>query len=259
MDRYQRNQSHTHQNGAQRDNGAQRGFSLQPWEILLGGGALALLGMTRRSKAGIALAAAGGLVALSSTRFQKTSMSTAEASFTINCSPEEAYNFWRNFENLPHFMHHLESVRVEGNRSEWVAAGPMDSKIRWLAEITEDRRHERIAWHSLPGSDIDNSGWVEFRPATAGRGIIVKVKMHYRPPMGALGRTAALVFGKDPEFAVREDLRRFKALIETGEIPTTVGQTHGPRGVHGQASRVLFREEPDQPTPQLHQPVGRTA
>ena len=253
MDRYQRNQSHTQQNGAQ------RGFSLQPWEILLGGGALALLGMTRRSKTGVALAAAGGLVALSSTRFQKTTLSTAEASFTINCSPEEAYNFWRDFENLPHFMHHLESVRVEGNRSEWVAVGPMDSKIRWLAEITEDRRHERIAWHSLPGSDIDNSGWVEFRRATAGRGTIVKVKMHYRPPMGALGRTAALVFGKDPEFAVREDLRRFKALIETGEIPTTVGQPHGPRGVHGQASRVLFREQPDQPTPQLHQPVGRTA
>ena len=259
MDQYQKNQSHIHRNGVQRGNGAQKGFSLQPWEILLGGGALALLGMTRRSKTGVALAAAGGLVALSSTRFQKASKSTAEASFAINCSPEAAYNFWRDFENLPHFMQHLESVRVQGDRSEWVAAGPMDSKIRWSAEITEDRKNERIAWHSLPDSDVANSGSVEFRPGTAGRGTIVKVRLHYRPPMGALGRAAALVFGKHPEFTVREDLRRFKALIETGEVPTTVGQTHGPRGAHGQVSQVLFREQQDQPRPQLHHPVSRTA
>jgi uncharacterized membrane protein len=231
--------------------GAFHAIGRQRWEVLLGGGMLALYGITRKSKAGTALAAAGSLIALSGARMQAHPQEhSAEASFAINCKPDVAYRFWRNYENLPSFMRHLESVKViDGGRSEWVATGPMEARIRWTAQTTEDRENERIAWQSLPGGDLMNSGSVEFRPDLAGRGTIVKVKMDYLPPAGALGRAVAILMGKDPEFAVREALRRFKSLIETGEVPTTLGQSHGPRGAHGRAEQALFREQQDQPTP----------
>jgi uncharacterized membrane protein len=245
MDRTSNSQNNRSSQGAFQAIGRQR------WEVLLGGGMLALYGITRKSKAGTALAAAGSLIALSGARMQAHPQEhSAEASFAINCTPDVAYRFWRNYENLPSFMRHLESVKViDGGRSEWVATGPMEARIRWTAQTTEDRENERIAWQSLPGGDLMNSGSVEFRPAPAGRGTIVKVKMEYRPPAGALGRAVAILVGKDPEFAAREALRRFKSLIETGEVPTTLGQSHGPRGAHGRVEQALFREQQDQPTP----------
>lgn len=219
----------------------------QPWEVFVGGG-LALFGLTRRSKAGTALAAAGSLIALGGARMQSHPQQySAEASFAINCTPDTAYRFWHDYENLPRFMRHIESVKVlDGERSEWVATGPMESKIRWTARTTEDRENERIAWESLPGGDLPNNGSVEFRPGVAGRGTIVRIKMEYRPAAGALGRAVATVVGRNPQFAAREALRRFKSLIETGEVPNTHGQSHGPRGVHGRVERVLFREHQDQ-------------
>jgi uncharacterized membrane protein len=238
--------------------GAFQAIGRQRWEVLLGGGMLAFYGLTRKSKAGTALAAAGSLIALSGARMQTHPREhSAEASFAINCTPDVAYRFWHIYENLPRFMRHLESVKMlDGGRSEWVATGPMQARIRWTAQITEDRENERIAWQSLPDSDLMNNGSVEFRPAPAGRGTIVKVKMEYRPPAGALGRAVATLMGKDPEFAAREALRRFKALIETGEVPTTQGQSHGPRGAHGRVEQALFREQQDQPTPR-YQPTSQ--
>ena len=212
--------------------------------VLIGGGALAVFGLTRRSRAGMALAAAGGLMAAGSRKIEAESQEySAKASFAVNCSPEAAYKFWRSFENLPRFMTHLEAVKVLDNtRSEWVAIGPMNSRIRWHAEITEDRQNERIAWRSLPDSDLENNGVVEFRLNTAGRGTVVTVKISYRLAAGAAGRAVALLLGKSPEFTVREDLRHFKSLIEAGEVATTYGQTHGPRGFHGRVEQILFGE-----------------
>ncbi len=241
MDRTRNKQMDKSQRGAFQANGR------QPWEILVGGG-LALFGLSRKSKAGTALAAAGSLIALSGarTQSQQPRQYSAEASFAINCTPDVAYRFWHDYENLPRFMRHLESVKVTGNdQSEWVAAGPMGAKIRWAAQTTEDRENERIAWQSLPGADLTNNGSVEFRPGATGRGTIVKLKMQYQPPAGALGRAVATAVGKDPAFAAREALRRFKSLVETGEAPTTYGQPHGPRGVHGRVEQVLFRERQD--------------
>jgi uncharacterized membrane protein len=184
---------------------------------------------------------------------------SAQASFAINCSPEQAYRYWRNFENLPRFMRHIESVRVTGdNRTEWIGLGPMDKEIRWTAETTVDRPNERIAWRSLPGSDVENSGSVEFRSRSGGRGTDVTVKMNYVPLAGPLGRAVAMVFGKDPEFTVREDLRHFKSLIETGEVATILGQTHGPRGLHGRVEQALFREK-QHVAPQGQPAMRRTA
>jgi uncharacterized membrane protein len=218
---------------------------------LFGAGALIVYGLSRRSKSGTAMATAGGVLAFKAAKSQLSSPRSTRATFLINSSPQKAYDLWRNFENLPRFMSHLKSVRVlDDGRSEWIARGPMDREIRWTAEITEDRQNERISWRALPGSDIKHSGSVEFRPDPQNRGTFVTADIQYSLPAGPIAAGFATVSGKHPEFIVREDLRRFKALVETGETPTTVGQTHGPRGIHGHTEQILFRETSNHPQPQ---------
>lgn len=227
-------------------------FPFGPKTLILGAGALIAYGLSRRSKSGTALAAAGGVLAFSAAKSRlSAAQSATKARFLVNASPEKAYELWRNFGNLPRFMGHLKSVRVLDDRhSEWVARGPMNREVQWNAEITEDTPNERIAWRSLSDSDVNNSGFVEFRADPLGRGTYVTAEIRYGSPGGGLGTAIATMLGKSPEFMVREDLRRFKALLEAGEAPTTVGQTHGPRGVHGHVEQVLFRETSNQPQPQ---------
>jgi len=149
-------------------------------------------------------------------------------SIVINSSPEELYQFWRDFENLPRFMHHLESVRVEGEgRSHWVATAPAGTTVEWDAEITEDRPNELIAWRSLEGADVYNRGSVRFERAPGGRGTIVHVEIDYNPPGGKLGAAVAKLFGEEPELQVGSDLRRFKQVIETGEVVLSEGTVYG--------------------------------
>jgi uncharacterized membrane protein len=148
-------------------------------------------------------------------------------SITINQSPAELYSFWRNFENLPKFMNHLEKVNViDETRSEWIAKAPLGTDVRWGAIITEDRENELIAWRSVENSEIPNSGKVEFLP-TADRGAVVKVSITYEPPGGKIGSLMAKLFGEEPSWQVAEDLRRFKSLMETGLIISVEGQTSG--------------------------------
>ncbi|HTF63377.1 MAG TPA: SRPBCC family protein [Edaphobacter sp.] len=229
--------------------------------ILVGAGALIAYGFSRRSKTGAALATAGGVLAFRAiTSKANAAHSSARASFLLNASPQKAYDLWRNFENLPRFMSHLKSVRVlDGNHSEWIARGPLDQDVRWNAEITEDRQNERISWRALPGSDVENSGFVEFRADPQNRGTFVTAEVRYDLPGGSLGVGLATLLGKNPDFVVREDLRRFKALVEAGETPTTVGQTHGPRGIHGYSEQILFRETNNHPQPQAPPKLPRSA
>jgi uncharacterized membrane protein len=186
------------------------------------------------------MAATGGIVAyggITSSALQREPV--ARASVLLNCSPHEVYTFWRNLENLPRFMRHLESVTVTGDRqSQWVAVGPMGARIQWTAEIVNERENEFIAWHSLPDSDSDVDGSVEIRPATGNRGTLVQATIRYRAPHGAVAYRLAKLLGKDPSFLMQQDLRRFKALLETGEIPTTEGQSHGPRNLTAAVMRV---------------------
>jgi uncharacterized membrane protein len=143
---------------------------------------------------------------------------------TISRPVEEVYHFWRAFQNFPRFMRHLESVQVDGSRkSHWRAKGPAGVMVEWDAEMIEDREPEWIAWRSLEGSDIPNSGSVRFRPAPGARGTELRVQMEYSPPAGRLGRGVAWLLGSDPERQIREDLRRCKQLLETGEIPLSDG------------------------------------
>jgi uncharacterized membrane protein len=147
-----------------------------------------------------------------------------EKVITINKPIEQVYEFWRRFENLPRFMRHLESVTVSSDRrSRWRARGPAGTTFEWEAEMVVDRENEWIAWRSVEGSGIRNSGSVRFQRAPGARGTEVRVQMEYSPPAGALGRTIARLFGEEPEWQIADDLRRFKQLMETGEIPMSDG------------------------------------
>ncbi|HEX3572305.1 MAG TPA: SRPBCC family protein [Acidobacteriaceae bacterium] len=222
-----------------------------PKTLMLGAGALIAYGITRRSKAGTAIASVGGVLAYGAMRRISSEPQEVNSTFLVNASPEQCYSAWRNFENLPRFMAHLKSVRMlESNRSEWVAVGPMQREVRWKAETRGDQPGQGLSWASLPDSDIETSGWVHFRADPHGRGTFVTAEVRYSAPGGALGVAFATMMGKHPEFMVREDLRRFKALVECGEVPTTAGQTHGPRGMHGHTGQVLFRETSNHPEPQ---------
>ena len=208
-----------------------RSAAAQRWGALIGGSALAIYGISRRSPLGYALAAGGSTLALLGTTQQKRHYRQpyAETSLLINCKPQDAYRFWRDLENLPLFMNRLDSVtKLDEHRTRWVALGPMGQRIHWEAEITSERENEYIAWRSLPGSDVQVDGRVEFREAPAGRGTLISARLEFRSIPG--GNTAFAKFlTKGANFAIRQDLRRLEALLETGEIPTTEGQSHGPR------------------------------
>lgn len=148
-------------------------------------------------------------------------------SIVINASAEEVYQYWRDFENLPHFMRYLESVTVTGEgRSHWVAKAPGGS-VEWDAEVTEDQPNRLIAWRSLEGSEVETSGSVRFEPAVGGRGTVVHVQLDYSPPGGAFGALIAKLFGEDPDGQIQIDLRRFKQVVELGEVVVSDGTLTG--------------------------------
>lgn len=140
-----------------------------------------------------------------------------EESVTINRPVTEVYRFWRNFENLPRFMEHLESVAArEAGISHWVARGPAGMKVEWDARIINEVDNKVIGWQSLEGSTISTAGSVNFDETD--RGTRVTVHLQYNPPAGKLGAAVAWLFGEEPSMQIREDLQRFKQLIETGTI-----------------------------------------
>lgn len=223
---------------------------VERWVSVIFGSAVAVYGLKMRTLSGLAVGALGGtLIYRGATGFCPVygamGVSTApevgdqvsvpygrgvrvEKSVTINASPEQLYTFWRNFENLPRFMHNLEAVTVhDSKRSHWVAKGPAGSNVEWDAEIINEVPNELIGWRSIDGSQIDNAGSVHFTPAPANRGTEVKVVLRYDPPAGVVGATVSKLLGEDPAINVQEDLRRLKRLIETGEIPTIDGQPAG--------------------------------
>ena len=227
---------------------------IERWASAIGGGALALYGVTRGSLGGIALALVGAaLVQRGATGhcnlYSAMGYSTAgdaslrnsdnvsvagdrgtkvEKSVTIDRPAAELYRFWRNFENLPRFMNHLESVHVTGERrSHWVAKAPAGTSVEWDAEIYNEKEGEMIAWRTLEGADVASAGSVHFDEAPGGRGTVVRVVLKYDPPAGKLGALVARLFGENPEQQIDEDLRRFKQLIEAGDVTNTAGQPSG--------------------------------
>lgn len=154
-----------------------------------------------------------------------------DESVTVNKPADELFRFWRRFDNLPKFMRHLDTVRVtDEQRSHWVAKAPLGMKVEWDAEIVHEQANKVIGWQSLPGADVDTAGSVHFLPAAGGRGTEVRVSLKYDPPLGKAGAYLARLFGEAPGQTVREDLERFKQLMEAGVIAKSAdGQGNGRR------------------------------
>ncbi len=146
---------------------------------------------------------------------------------TINRPPEELFRLWRELDNLPRFMSHVQSVEVLDERtSRWVARAPAGRTVAWQAEIVEERANELLVWHSCEGSQIQNAGSVCFQRLPAQRGTEVTVQLEYVAPAGLVGRSIARLFGEEPSQQLEDDLRRFKWIMETGEVPIAE-QIHG--------------------------------
>jgi uncharacterized membrane protein len=214
---------------------------IERWGSMIGGGALMVYGLSRKSLGGFALVLLGGdLVYHGLVRDDghlrealdlenpedKPAMSIPhghgfkiERSITIDRPAEELYRFWRNFENLPQFMDHLESVQViDDLHSHWVAKAPAALKAEWDAEIINDLPNELIGWRSREGSDVPNAGSVHFEPAARGR-TKVTVIMKYDPPAGPVGEAVAKLFGESPSQTVRAELLRFKEIMQVEQAP----------------------------------------
>jgi len=150
-----------------------------------------------------------------------------EKSVTIDKPTHELYQWWRNLENLQQILPNIKSVQVEGNQSHWTIEGPGHVTFEWNAEIHVEQEDELIAWRSLENSEVRHAGSVLFKEAPQGRGVEVQVIINYEPPGGTLGSKIAKLIGDHPEAQLEEALTRFKQLMETGEIATTIGQPTG--------------------------------
>ncbi|MDI3339904.1 MAG: SRPBCC family protein [Sphaerobacter sp.] len=212
------------------------------WVPTVGGAVLVLAGLRRRSGAGAALATAGGALAyvgltgrVAAPGWVQSRLPArgerglvVERAVTVLRPPEELYGVWRTLENLPRFMPHLQAVTASGDgRSHWVAAGPAGSTVEWDARIVAEQPNELLRWESLPGARVPHRGEVRFSPAPGERGTEVRVRLEYDRPAGLLGATVAQLVGRGADRQVREGLRRFKRIMETGEIPTNDGQPRG--------------------------------
>ena len=149
-------------------------------------------------------------------------------SVTINRTPEAVYQYWRDFSNLAQFMIHVQRVTPAGpQRWHWAVSAPAGQTVEWDAEVVEDRPNERIAWRTIEGSDIHHEGSVRFEKAPADRGTEVHVELRYDAPAGQAGATIAKLFGEEPTQQMHDDLRRFKQVMETGEVVRSDGSLEG--------------------------------
>jgi uncharacterized membrane protein len=202
----------------------------EAWLALGAGAMLVLVGASRRS-------AVGACVALSSAPFlfrgltgrwpavcrdwiqsddTKTALGAERGvhvreSVRLERPVADVYRFWRRLENLPRFMTHLHEVTE--------TADPAGLAVEWKAQVIHEVENRVLAWESLPGSDVVTAGSVRFDAVRGDRGTQVSVHLQYAPPVGKAGALVASLFGREPSQTVREDLRRFKRLLEAGETP----------------------------------------
>lgn len=202
------------------------------------GGALASGGASNPSRTIGALAAVAGTAAADvadtlQLRGHRESLAAhtpmrVRAAVTVNRSAEDLYTWWRSFDNLPDLMTHLKSVELlDDSRSRWTVRAPLGSSASWEAELVEDVPNELVAWQSLPGSQVENAGEVRFVQAPGGRGTEVHVLLTYDSPVGQVGAALLKLFGDDPVQQVKDDLRRFKQVMETGQVVRSEGAPEG--------------------------------
>jgi uncharacterized membrane protein len=228
----------------------------------IGGGILAVVGLTKKSPGGIAMALLGGdllrraitghcylygaLGIRTAPKGQGAATTSVpyelgirvDRSITIARPRAEVYAFWRDLSNLSKFMTHIESVKqTEGNQSHWVVKGPAGRTVEWDAVIHNEIENEMVAWRTLPGADVDHAGSVWFKDAPAGRGVEVSVELQYNPPAGLVGAAFAKLWGEEPTQQIESDLYRLKQLLEAGEIVITEGQPAGGESKHTHQAR----------------------
>ena len=173
-----------------------------------------------------------------------TGTMTLAAAITVRRDRDELYAFWRAVERFPSFMAHLEEVTATGpDRSRWKARGPLGLDVEWDAEITEEVPGERISWRSLEGARVENSGTVGFVDAPGDQGVEVHVEMRYEIPGGSVGALVAKLLGEEPALQIKDDLRRFKQIVETGEIARSDGAPEG------QFNKRQLKPRPAHPLP----------
>jgi uncharacterized membrane protein len=216
--------------------------NLERWVSLIGGAALSLFALLRKGKFRAVLALIGGYLLQRGASghdpiYQKVGLNTGVKTnpeavsvphqqgehihrlLTVNRSPAELYQFWRNFENLPRFMKNVKSVTVlSPTRSHWVVEAPAGATVEWDAEIHNEVPNEVIGWRTLADAQIAHAGSVRFEPAPGGRGTEVTVTAEYVPPAGSLGVVVGKLFGKEPGQQIEEDLNNFKQLMESEEF-----------------------------------------
>jgi uncharacterized membrane protein len=216
----------------------------------IGGGFLASVGLQRRGAGGIAMAAIGAdllrrAITGHSFAYELMGFRTApkgqgaettsvpyelgirvDRSITVDKPRQEVYRFWRNLENLPKFMKHVESVhQLDRDRSRWTVCAPAGRTVQWDAVIHNAVENEMLAWRSLPGADVDHAGSVWFMDAPGGQGTVVKVELQYNPPAGIIGAALASLWGEEPGQQIEEDLLRLKQYLETGVVTPSSTRT----------------------------------
>jgi uncharacterized membrane protein len=155
-----------------------------------------------------------------------------DESITISKSAEELYQLWKELETLPQYIPELASVtRLDERRSRWEVIGPGGRTSTWDAETYNDVPNELIAWRTIGRADVVSAGSVHFTPLQGSAETQVRVRFQYDPPGGKASSALAWLLGKEPGQLVRDFLRRFKATLETGEVPTTEGQPRGQQSV----------------------------
>ncbi len=220
------------------------------WVYGVGGAALLLWGLRRRSVAGTVVSSVGldllnwsftghylhevlGLTGLTAKGLRALVPHQlgirVDRSISVYRPPEDVYRFFRDFSNLSRFLAHVNAVReIDDKHSHWYVSGPAGMELEWDAEIINDQPNEFISWRSVGSADVESTGSVRFERAPGDRGTVVRVSLNYLPPAGALGAAIAKLFGEEPEKQIKDDLRRMKQILEAGEIASIEGQPAGP-------------------------------
>lgn len=147
-------------------------------------------------------------------------------SVTIARPRAELFAYWRDFTNLPTFMHAIERIEITGpDRSVWTVKAPAGQHVTLETVLVDVVENQSIGWRSVEGSQIRTEGVVTFADAPADRGTVVTAEIAYEPPGGDVGRLVAKLFQAEPNIQARHELKRFKQLMETGEIATGANHT----------------------------------
>jgi uncharacterized membrane protein len=223
-----------------------------PAAMITAGGLLVGYGLLKRSRGALTLSAAGAMVLSRGILMQcdpelsllpdTTTAIDVDRTISVFKPKADLYQYWAKAENMPTFMVDVQSVTQTGpNMQHWKMSFPVGPSLEWDAEI-EEQPEERIGWRTINHPPFEHYGAIEFREGNHPGETTIHFSAHYALPGGILTRGLAMMFGRDPEQLVRENLRRFKQLMETGEIATTAGQPTGRSGFRNQLTETLYHE-----------------